>query len=323
MNRINIFCIALLLGLCSIITSCNYDEDPLVASGIKSGYTVPQGDHDYDAKIVDFYSKYGTCLLYKFTDKDTYWTPSGWKNGVLGAYTQGASTGYLVTAADEQYIGKQLELLNKLWFSFYSEAFLKKFLPVKVMLCSKVQSCEWGTTPGGSFGIVGIDKPAYYNYDNICVSYGSNAVNNITQSDSLTIAKAFSRCLMESMIGRNLSVPTSAFINAVNYTNVSTLSTNKACWARGIFPPSYSATSSSDWKAFLMMMVSYPESYLTRTPTTSTSDYDNSEAAWEGILNPVKDTNGLLKKRYDMVRNYFINNYGMDLQIVGNYNKNY
>ena len=37
-----------------------------------------------------------------------------------------------------------------------------------------------------------------------------------------------------------------------------------------------------------------------------------------GILNPVKDVNGLLKKRYDMVRNYFIENYNMDLQKVGN-----
>jgi len=322
MKKIKIFSMILLVGLCYVVSSCNYDEAPLTASGIKSGYTVPQGNHDYDSEIVDFYSRYGSCLLYKFTDKDTYWTPSGWKNGVLGLPAQGAATGYIVTAADEQYVGKQLDLLNKLWFGFYSDAFLKKFLPVKVMLCSKVQSCVWGTTPQG-FGVVGTDKPAYYNYDNICVSYGSSSVNNLTLSDSLTIAQSINRCFMESMLGRSLSVPTNEFVSAASYTSLSTLTTNKACWARGIFPPSYSATPLADWKNFLFMMVSYPESYLTRVPKTTITDSNFTETAWEGILNPAKDTNGLLIKRYTMVRNYFINNYGMDLQIIGNYNKNY
>ena len=39
---------------------------------------------------------------------------------------------------------------------------------------------------------------------------------------------------------------------------------------------------------------------------------------WDDILNPAKDVNGLLKKRYDMVRDYFIENYNMDLQKIGN-----
>lgn len=316
MKKIKVFGIILLTGLCYIVSSCNYDETPLTASGIKSGYIVPQGNHDYDSEILDFYSKYGSCLLYKFTDKDTYWTPTGWKNGVLGPSSQGGSPGYIVAPSDEKYVGKQVRLLKNLCFAFYTDEFLKKFLPVKLMLCSSVQSCTWQ-----GLSIVGTEKPAYYNYDNICFSYGSSAVDNLTLSDSINIVQSINRCFMESMVGRSFTAPTSEFTSLVSYTSLSALTTNKAFWARGIFPPT--ATPLNDWKNFLYMMVSYPESYLTRVPKTTVTDTNFTEAGWDGILNAVKDTNGLLKKRYTIVRNYFINNYGVDLQLIGNYNKSY
>ena len=80
---------------------------------------------------------------------------------------------------------------------------------------------------------------------------------------------------------------------------------------------SYNVTVENDWKSFLLMMVTCSEEFLTRTPEFN-SDWDYTEKNWDGLLNPVKDVNGLLKKRYDMVRNYFIENYNMDLQKVGN-----
>lgn len=43
----------------------------------------PKESHDYDDVIVDIFNQYGSCLLYKYTDKDTYWTHSDWMNGVL------------------------------------------------------------------------------------------------------------------------------------------------------------------------------------------------------------------------------------------------
>lgn len=323
MNKLYILGVVVLYAACYALTSCNDNEEVLTASGIESGYTVSPGKHDYDATIVDFHKKYGSYLLYQFTDKDTYWTPSGWKNGILGPLdaTPNARTGYLATPANEEYVGKQLKLLNALLFNFYTEDFLKKFLPVKILLCSKVQNCDWSFFP--VFSIVGIEIPAYYNYDNICLSYGSSAIENISKNDSSSIAQAFNRCLIESMIGRGVSQPTKDFSSSVSYSNTNDLTTDKDCWARGLFPPYYSISVQRDWQLFLYMMVSYPESYLTREPTTEISDQDNTETAWEGILNSVKDTNGLIKKRYNIVRDYFITNYKMDLQIVGNYNKNY
>lgn len=89
-------------------------------------------------------------------------------------------------------------------------------------------------------------------------------------------------------------------------------------WAAGI-PQlvNYSISESNDWKTFLLMMVLSTEEFLTRVPEYN-NNWDSTSKNWDGILNPVKDVNGLLKKRYDMVRNYFIENYNMDLQKVGN-----
>ena len=36
-----------------------------------------------------------------------------------------------------------------------------------------------------------------------------------------------------------------------------------------------------------------------------------------GILNPVKDVNGLIRKKYEILVNSFKENYGIDLQAIG------
>ena len=156
----------------SILTVSCYDEKDLEPSNIVSSYSVPQGTHDYDDVIVDIYDQYSSCLLYKFTDKDTYWTPSGWMNGSLG---EEGTNGYIVTPADENYVGQQVDLLQNAWFSFYSDEFLKEFLPVKIMLCSNIDSvyAEYDFSEGFKVIYKGKGVNAWYNYDNICVSYGN------------------------------------------------------------------------------------------------------------------------------------------------------
>ena len=50
-------------------TSC-YDEDALVPTETSEfNYTLPQGDHDYDTKIVDWNERCGFYVLYKLDRK--------------------------------------------------------------------------------------------------------------------------------------------------------------------------------------------------------------------------------------------------------------
>lgn len=63
----NYFYIGLLLQL--VLAASCYDEKRLEPSGEISSYSVPQGTHDYDDVIVDIFNQYGSCLLYKYTEK--------------------------------------------------------------------------------------------------------------------------------------------------------------------------------------------------------------------------------------------------------------
>lgn len=317
MNLKKYFYIILLLQMV-FVTAC-YTENDLEPSGEITSYSVPQGDHDYDDVIVSYYEKYGSCLLYKFTEKDTYWTPSAWMNGVLG---EGGKAGYIISFANENYIGNQLGVIEDLWFAHYSEEFLSKFLPVTIFLCSEIDSVymkwDFSTVPFSQKGI-GKKVDAWYNYDNICVGRGNESSTRMTADDSLKFRDKINRIFVESILGRGLSVPTKEFDEVVNY-NASKLTskTRPELWKLGIpRQVNYGISVANDWKSFILMMIGHSEEFLTRVPQY-TDNYNDTEKNFDGILNPAKDVNGLLKKRYDMVRNYFIENYNMDLQSVGN-----
>jgi len=289
-------------------------EAALVAEARNYGYTVPQGNHTYDKTITDFYNNYGSYLLYKFTDKDTYWTPTGWKNATIDATGTG-SAGYLVSRIDTtstDYITPQLRVLNKLWFGFYSDKFLKQFLPVKIMLCSSVDSIypTYSFTP--TYHAVKTDAvvAAWFNYDNLSVNYGNANVFTMVQKDSIAFAKKVNLIFMQSIFTRNLSSPTVDFAAVTTYS--STITTVAAAYAAGIITPYSGATSQLDWAQYVQAMV-------TCTETTLNKSQANTIQSFTGILNAAKDTNGKIRQRYNIVRNYFINNYGVDLQAIGNY----
>ena len=99
MKKRYLIIIVLLAGL---VSSCEKSEDIPTPSGIEEGYHMPQGNNPFDATIMGYYEKYGSCFLYKFTDKDTYWTPSGWKNGVTSPTMTGGLAGYIVAPSQEE-----------------------------------------------------------------------------------------------------------------------------------------------------------------------------------------------------------------------------
>lgn len=319
------------------LTSCDYSEDALEPSGIASAYTLPQGDHAYDQTIVDFYKKYGSVILYKFTDKDAYWTPTGWKMYQLNEESPSASvTGPTLTCANEAYVAQQLQLLNEVWFSKFNDKMLKEFLPTKILLCDQLDSCyvkikwDFSVTPVAQIPDPHADPvPAWYNFDNIAVAYGNANIGNMTAKEKARLQDRIMH-LWPEYICTNLLKPTEEFANSAAYGAFpSSASYIKDCCALGILSETYSASAASDWRKFMIMMLNYPESLLNDANITvgqwdgwTHPEYGASsihEAKdYQGILTSVKDTNGLVLKRYKMVRQYFIDNYGFDLQSVGN-----
>lgn len=293
-----------------MLTSC-YKEAALTPSEEDHGYMVPQGNHDYDNYIVDFYNRYGKYILYEFEDKDVYWTPTTWRKAALlsgGLWTAGPE----VEKADPAYVGSQLKLIDTTWFRYYSEAFIKSFLPVKIMLCKSVDSIYptiVSYTPlvlGKGVGAVA----SWFNYDNISVNYGNATVTGLTAAQVKKIGAKLNLIFMQSIRDRNLVTATSTFANIANYAT--TLSSQAVAYQQGIISP-YAASPNAmlDWANFMIAMVSMNETNLkTSTAATNTTFW--------GILNATKDVNGRIRQRYNMVRNYYIEKYNVDLQVIGN-----
>lgn len=313
-NKIT-YCAAIIILLC-IMSACSYSEDELTPSGDALTYKLPQGNNDYDQTIVDYYNKYGTYILYKYSDKEAYWTPSGWQNGIIGVMTSGKG-GFSVLSTDPTNIKQQLSLIKELWFDSYSDAFLKAYLPAKILLCSEVDSvfADYSMSPASYRGVkVG----AWYNYYNICVGYGDGTTSSqLTVADKRKLKDKWNRIFVKNIVDRGVVTMPDEFISSTNYTGVTSLTSNSKLWALGTLGPGYSSTPARDWGYFMLMMICHSETFLNTVPS-SISDSNTTEASWQGILTPTKDTNGIIKKRYNMVRNYYIQNYNIDLQQIGN-----
>lgn len=321
--------------MAGVMSSCSYDEDELSPSNEVSSFILPQGSHDYDATIQKFYDDNGVYLLYQFTDKDAYWTPSGWTNGEITTDDTDGKQGFLVTKADENYVGQQLSLLDEVWFEKVPESARKALLPNVILLCSEVddivQKWDFSSYP---FKQVCSPSPitSHYNYDNIAVSYGSAAVETLTARQKATVSRDLMQTWVEYIADRK-AAPSAEFSSSINYSSsdvTKVYNAHDAC-AVGTLNAGYSTSAKKDWALFLDMMLMYPESYLAEdagefSKYQAFTNYVNGgyvydyENVFHGILNAKKDTKGLLKQRYDLVRNYFINTYNFDPQTVGNSN---
>ncbi len=303
----------ILLALLALIgtSSCKKEKEVLLPSDIDVTYNVPQGSNAFDQTIVNYYEKYGSYLLYKFNERDAYWTPTGWKKPVVSA-AGNWSVGADLIAAEESAIPAQLDLLDKSLFSLYPQSFLKKFLPVKILLCSKVDSIYTAYVFNPTYTATkGVKKiPAYYSYDNISVNYGDAAINQMTNAEKLAFLARLNQVFFQSINERALIKPSQEFINSADYSTSN--ASQAVAYGKGIIP-SYtsSITPVSDWNAYVMAMVTLSEADLNRSVA-------NTNTSPVGILNPTKDTNRLIQKRYNIVRNYFINTFQVDPQAIGN-----
>ncbi|WP_442589168.1 hypothetical protein ACSBL2_24430 [Pedobacter sp. AW31-3R] len=296
-----------------ILNSCKKDEETLTPSGITDGYVLPQGNNDFDNTIVDYYKKYNTYLLYKFDRKDIYWTPIGYTIPTLSnGYW---SPGHEVLMAEEAYIPAQLALLKTSLFDLYSEKFLKKFLPSKILLCSKIDSIAMGFNENFQYVKIQRNVGAYTYYNSICVNYGNVNVTTMTAADRTAFTKKVNTMLVESIMLRSLTTPTNDFNNSADYAT--SMTTYAQSYGRGIIAGYSGVTSLTDWGLYIKAMVTLSETQLNKDVEMPES-WIYPAPAPVGILNPKIDVNGQIQKRYTIVRNYFISEYGIDLQTIGN-----
>ena len=169
------------LGVIWMMLACD-DESALKPhdkpESVYGEYMLPQGNHEYDNRIVGYYEQYGMVILYKFNEKEFWWnvtTDIRWK---YDEATNKTKAGYEISPADTLYVGEQVTLLQDKFFTYFSTDFLKQYLPLKMLLVGELNYIKDKT--GEPTEADRVLTNAYSGYDFLCVNRGNSDVKNMT-----------------------------------------------------------------------------------------------------------------------------------------------
>ncbi len=131
MNRIIIAVVAI---LAVSLSGCSKDELVVDYDLAAQEYELPRGESgSVEERIYEYHQKYGTYILYDFTDEDIY---PQWTKDWNMFYTK-ADPG-----ADNKNIERILDILDKAIFSKYDAEFIRSTFPYRVFLTDKLLDKE-------------------------------------------------------------------------------------------------------------------------------------------------------------------------------------
>lgn len=293
----NIWILSVLL--CMAIAGCS-EEDKLTPTedpgDVYGPHTLPQGDHDYDARIVAAYEKYNTLILYKFTKRDFFWSAGKDIRWWFNPQKKQTESGYDATLADEAYVGHQLDLLEKCFLNYFPDTLLARTLPFKILLTDRILFLPFHT---GMPDLTRLQYPDVSEaYDYLAIAWGNEGNQTMTAADirkfKLALCNLFmKRCVTLDKILRSPEFAAATiYSSAINNTNMYTY---------GIFQAGVK-TLDADWNAYVEKIIS-----------TSLTTLE----AKGGILHPDVDKAGKIRKKYEIITTYFRDTYHIDLQAIG------
>ena len=290
----------ILIGmLMGVIVSCSEDSispstDPETFDGL---YSLPQGNHDYDVRIVELSNKYNTRIYYKFVDKDYYWGVSTDIRWRFDTVNNKIVAGYDALPADENYVGEQLDLLENHFLKYFSDTLLLRTMPYRVLLSSVFDYIIYSST-GMPEVLPRTLVNAYSGYDYLAFNWGNANVKTMT-SEQINAFKNDAVCVfLQRLADKELIKRSTAFTSVTNY-GASMTAANM--YEFGILHYSY-RTIAGDWEQYVKAIVSTPYEQL---------------IAPGGILHPDIDKKQMIRKKYDYMINHFKEEYNIDLQAIG------
>lgn len=283
---------------CIIMTGC-YKEDTLSPSpepeDVYGLHTLPQGNHDYDARILDLYGRYGRLILYKFEGRDFFWSMGAdirWKyNGIM------TTTGLDAIPADDRYVGRQLDILEKCFLNYFPDTLLSRILPFKILLTDRILRMPLLYGPPDSARLEYPDASEAADY--IAIARGNETNQTMTATEINAFKVAVCNLFMKRCVALNKILRSTEFANATAY---STLITPANMYSYGIFKAGVRILD-ADWEAYVEKIISTPLAAMEATG---------------GILHPGMDTAGKVRKKYNIITAYFKDKYHIDLQAIGN-----
>lgn len=265
------------------LISCKKKEADLTPSAIEVQYKLPQGNHDYDPTLVSLNQRYGTFFLYKWTAVDFAANP---------VYTSGGFNEiYTADNADEAYVGKLLTFIQKNWLNHYSDAFLKANLPYKVLFA---QNMRLKSSPTTKYTVLS-------NYNQITVSNVSADFDAMTAAQKKTYVNTLHTEFFNFIFNRGkVDIPL-AFTTVTNYTAAATATNYYSLGYVSVLVALQGDKLNRDFLSYIALITSRTKAELDAS-----------------ILSPTTDTSGLIRKKYDIIINYYKTKYNVDLQAIGN-----
>lgn len=272
--------------------ACSEDKGIGNVPALTDEYVLPQGHSSADARIVDIFEKWGTYILYEYTADDLRW---------LQVDANSMWEGYEYTIPDTSYVDEMVDFLEKAWFQFFPDEFHREFMPYKVFLVSELKYVDsyYGTESVYDARIVD---------SHMVIANCSEKLENMTSEEKLSFKLDIQSVLWAAWLSK-FEIP-EAFYEVSDYATIASVNPEDWNYARELGfvadadgvewstqdPwPSTTLSENADLDAFLSGM------------------YSRTEEEWEEDL-----TYPLVKQKYDILRNYFLENYHFDIQSIGN-----
>ena len=282
-----------------VLWSSCYDEDALVQTEASEfNYTLPQGDHDYDTEIVDWYNRCGFYILYKFEPRDIYWSIRKW---LETGTTELSGDKFVANPADEAYVGRLFDVFERRFLNFYPDTMLRRCMPLKVLLCSDFHEDYWGTP---------VERDFRFGLDFMALNGASENFQTKTPHQIDLMKDTMNLSFMYRLTENKKITISEGFLSVSSYQEKSVSKEEMYGWGY-LTSTSYPKDKDKDWREYLQAIIKNPYDYLKAEPA-------DDDTSFKGILHEKKDTSKKIRQKYDILIRYFKSEYGVDLQAIGN-----
>lgn len=296
-------------ALATLLAACYEDEEIIPTEGLEPYYTLPQGNHDYDEKIMAYHEKYGFYILYDFIPEDVYWTGSNWDEYLGGGNATDRDNlggNIYVQQADTNRVGEYLNLVEDLFFSAYPDSLLMQ-LPREFYLCSFLGVWDTGDT---------VRTHAYRNSH--CFAANGCSVELDTMGNELKIglAQALHNNFISYLQEKGSVSISEDFYGFSDYKSRMTSYTDAYRFSRGFltastFPANATKeqVKANDLEQWIKVIFT-PYEILNSDTYIPNLDYD--EPPVQGILKQAP----IIRAKYEFLMNYLKEEYHIDIEKI-------
>ncbi|GAE83508.1 hypothetical protein [Bacteroides reticulotermitis] len=321
--------VATLIAL-SLGSACSDDDKLGTDIPLAPPYTLPErGESEAGDRVIDFFEKYSSFLLYNFTQEDFQWE------------TVSSGLKYEAVYGDSQYLGDMLEFLDEIWLDFYSDKFKQEKFPFKIFLMDSIaQRPKWEGQPTTYHRALARETA-------VAIAGMNGDLKQMTAKNKKLCKDAVNVAFVTFLLNQNkLDIP-AEFYAVSDYTKFASYSQLQIepdiLRSYGYLPNVEGELSISEWspygtisewatgtwsmdpkndiKSFLLNMVMHGNDFPVFENYPSNGVKYADRFTWNYYLQ--KNADGsykwpLIKKKLDILENYFKDKYQVDLAVIGN-----